>query len=424
MGHRLRIAWFSPLNCGVAGSSTCAYVSDQLLPELSADFEIDLFHDSFERYQNFRTFHYLSAFCHDQDNPYDLFFYQVEDRKAADFCRMHLGLAPGIVLFHDFIMRTRGPVSLLESPWLRTISRVNSCSAEDFASVEPLAWREAACAPFAVFSDPRSLDEFRRKVTLRIESGRSLEESSFYLPLPAACGHASAAQKVFTVCSAAGVQVEHRAHKMLLALSRCKVPVSLIWLVDSAEEGLARELLAEYGIRDARIISGRSPARWAEVAGGADAAVHTLFSAYGQCGPWLQISLMAGLPCLITDFGSADYWPEGLLFKIEPGESEAVQIAAVLEKLAATDLTAQREASRSYASCEFATPKVASELARIFELAAPVMRDVRRRWSMLADSGKRELVVRSLGEDPLCRQALEPVYRELGWSGSSQQEVG
>src|SRR5256885_10671436 len=105
----MKLAYFSPLNPQPSGISD---YSEELLPYLAADAEIDLFVDGFqpqnqELLARFRWFNY-------QDDPktlerlpeYDAIVYHLGNDH-----RYHTGIAkvmnehPGIVVFHDFALQ-------------------------------------------------------------------------------------------------------------------------------------------------------------------------------------------------------------------------------------------------------------------------------------------------------------------------------
>ena len=124
MKDRLRVAWFSTLNCGEKpGGSACAYFSDEVLPHLAARFDIELFHAEFLEYRDLPTFHYLKAFERHKLNPFNLFLYQLEDSTDAHFVRAHLGLIPGAILFHDLLLYNHGPDPLRSSNWRSVVER-------------------------------------------------------------------------------------------------------------------------------------------------------------------------------------------------------------------------------------------------------------------------------------------------------------
>ena len=83
---RLRIAWVSPTAAAsVESPSMGAYFSREILPRLAHRFDIHLFHNSFDSWDGIPARHYLRLIEMHQTRPFDLVFYQVENRAAANF---------------------------------------------------------------------------------------------------------------------------------------------------------------------------------------------------------------------------------------------------------------------------------------------------------------------------------------------------
>ena len=384
-----RLAWFSPLNISSVSGSIAAYFSDQLLPFLKSRFEIDLFYDQFERRQDFETYHYLSAFDRHRANPYDAFIYNVEDCASADFVRSHLGVIPGIVIFHDFLFTRKLPLNLAISPWDDIIERFNHRGHEwperredepdggantvksdlKFGEREkkrlagPFGFREAGLCGVPVFTSEWCNLEFQRNISRTLKAGTG-SKHSYFVPCPipdpipdANLGSLGSSVSIIepkagstpVICYCGSVNLEHRSHKFLQALSQIRSPYKLRWLINSTEQAAAIELLREFSILECEFIVGRCPQKWSEVVSGAAIAVHTLFSVYGQCNPWLALSLAAGVPSLVSAFQSAEYLSDQVVFKIEPGETEATQIKEVIESILLGRVIVDRQRLTSYA---------------------------------------------------------------------------
>lgn len=430
MSKRLRIAWFSPLNLKQAGESAAGYFSEAILPLIRDQVELELFHNSFESYQDYPTFHFLNAYQRHEKNPFDVFFYQLEDRSEANFVRLHLGLIPGVVLFHDFMYTSFGPEPILNSPWQTTLAKYRDPTANWVArgaeneQKGPAAWREAAYASVALFSNPASHLEFLNWDRLEIAEGVDKSEGSFYLPHPVDFSELEGKSpgEQFTISFVGTPRIEHRAHKVLEALSGLE-GYQLLWMLDESELESARELLEEFEVSAVELIEGRSPAAWKEVARRSDVALHPFFSVYGQPGPFLAISLAAGLPVVVTNFASSEYLPDSLVFKIQPGETEALEIREVLREIVDQRDSWDRERISACAAEFHDHRSVASELMSVFENSRSVFEKVNKRWSTLEQEAYKSLLkeVGSLiGEKHGLPQAyqdnvLNPVFSELGW---------
>ena len=457
----LRVAWFSPLNIEGAklkiyeqqsdsiASSSSAYVSDILLPLLKNDFEIEVFHEGFESYQDFPTFHYLKAFERHAAKPFDLFFYQLEDRECCNFIRMHLGLMPGVVFFHDLLFTKDGPEPILNSPWTDVISCFkNHCSGskvawpdrtKKFERQGPIAYREAGLSLLSLFSSERDYGEYTRQIEhglskSLLEAGVKNTVEASYVPFPVdpalALKPKSDSSKL-RIGFCGSTKIEHRSHKLLEALSKTEVDYKLIWMIDSDEENLALDLLGEFGIESYEFLVFRTPSAWQELVTSLDLAVHTQFSAFGQPGPYLAMSLMAGLPVAVTRFGTTDVLPASVVFHIEAGETESSQIIELLERLSDGSKTSSLQTTRDYAAEIFDCQAVASELSSMFLKSRQYFQESLGAWDNFQFKARKSLLnevselylrgsnldsrVLSEGSEHFAKTVLKPIFRTLNW---------
>jgi glycosyltransferase involved in cell wall biosynthesis len=389
----MRIAWFSE---DKEPASTSRYSSEALLPFLLPRAEIT----QYSHYpESGDTRHFLSAFREHAKNPFDLFFYQVEDRTSSYFSRMHLGLIPGITLFHQFLFTTRGPIALASS---------------DADYDDPYGLREGRSTIIPIFSDPWSQGEFRRVIPTRQFSHLLPSISSFYLPHPVRMPAEQPSLPKNVIGFVGEATLESRCHKVLQAISLVRPTPSLIWLTDNSKR--AEELCREFRLRDVTVLSGVSPERWSEVVPNITVAIHTRFSVYGSLGPYLPISLSFGRPVIVSRFGTTDFWPESFTVKVTPGHREAKEIAAALEKLLPCDAT--NHFGREFVRENHDPETVANQLLSIFEYSATTIRAAMNDWKQTFEQSKEKLVERTLGfvpSFPLSQKHLRAAYRELGW---------
>jgi|GEM_PF-872896 len=405
-GKRPRVAWFSPLSfTGEASDCVGAYVSDLLLPLLSKRFDVELFHDSFEKHPLLPTHHYLAAHALHRENPFDIFFYQVEDHRRADFVRIHLGLIPGIVLFHDFLIAGKTPETIVRSPWQEVIRHYQDSSiewqprSEDASISVPFALREAGLAVCTLFSSARDAGEYRRQVKSQLEMNSDKPSPGFLLPLPIDVN--SIARKVSkhakdspeTIVGFCGSPaLESRAHKLLDALSQCGDKFKLIWLLDKSQETAACDLLSEFEIRSFELYFGRSPKHWQRISAQLDLAVHTLFSVFGQPDPYLSISMSTGLGCIVTDFSTSHFLPDKAVFKVKPGDTESAQIREILLALKNEGGHRSFQAAIDYAREHHDHIQIANNLLMIFEDLTPMLAEVYSKWDALESSSRTWLL--------------------------------
>ncbi len=421
-----RVAWFSPLHCIDRNSaSVSAYASDQLLPLLRDQYEIELFHQGFESYRDFPTFNYLSAFRRHREHPYDIIFYQLEDAKTSNFLRVHVGLMPGTVWFHDLVFSNFGPEPILNSPWRTIVQKFGGINldwperGDEFEQQGPLGFREAAWATVPIFSNPVALNEYRRNITLRLSQSVKESPLGYYLPLPVA-GRVTEhrASGTFEIAFVGTPRIEHRAHKLLQALHELGEGHKLIWLLDRSEFPAAQSLLNEFSFPGVSLVEGRSPQRWRDLLSSADCAVHTHFSVYGQPEPYLGISLMAGLPCLVSRFGPTEYLPENIVFKIEAGSQEVFQISEVLKALRTGLAPGALSQVHQFAWDIRRTEVVAAELNRIFTAEAGRIKEFDAHWRRFEREAKMALLAEAkslAADDDAWDRLMRPCFEEFGW---------
>ena len=391
----MRVAWFTPLPSGENADLASVYCTEQLLPLLRDKLDIELFTESFGTYQDYPTFHHLKAFQRHSEKPFDLAFYQLEDRKKTSFIRIHLGLMPGVVWFHDLILSDYGPEPILNSSWTETIKKFHESAhpwparERKFKPQGPLGYREGGLAAIALFSNEHAHQEYDRQIVQKLTP----KLPHYTLPFPTEIPDSTLVRSedgLLHVGFCGEPSVESRAHKLLLAL-RGGSDWKLHWLIAPGERERAEELLSEYGGVDCDLIADRTPRTWEKLLEKLHVAVHTRFSAYGQPGVYLAKSLGAGKPTLVTHFASGELLSESIAFKIEAGEQEAKQIREVL-KLLLEQGAQQVNLAREYASEMFDRQMIACELLRIFTDNREYLRDFQAKWEKFSRGARAEVV--------------------------------
>lgn len=415
---KLRVAWFSPLPVdGDSGDSPSAYFTKTILPLVDSELDLELFYNGFDSYLEYPTYHFLKAFDRHKSKPFDVFFYQLEDRRESDYLRIQAGLEPGVVLFHDLYFSTFGPEPILNSSWKEVAARFQERTAEwpardgEFDQKGPLGFREASQAAVALFSNVANHAEYQRSIDLRFFGE---EVPSYYLPNPVESFSASSkGRSGLTIAFCGSPHVQHRGHKLCDALSQHEGNYSLKWMLDEDEHFKAVELCEEFGITSVEFTIGRSPERWSEVVGEADLAVHTLFSVFGQTGPYLEISLAAGVPTVVTKFGGADALSDDLVFKVRPGDTEAAELRSILKAVSGSDCS---NLSSSFAKENYSAEVIGQELLKVFQMNQEYLADVRESWSDFQSEARSALLEEVLPQDLLSRTLVEPIFKELEWS--------
>ncbi|MCB0332204.1 MAG: glycosyltransferase [Bdellovibrionales bacterium] len=434
---KLRIAWFSPL-AKDGETSLSAYATETLLPYLTDRFEIELFHDSFFSHKSYPTYHYLNAFLRDKERPFDLFFYQLEDAPCTKFVRMHLGLMPGVTWFHHFFLSDDGPEPILNSGWQDTVELFSGKRTDwpergkEYTRPGPQAYREAGLSFASLFSLERDHGEYERLVTHKLLA-ESDNRQSFFLPLPVSdeifsCRNqqSTSARNPFRVGYFGSPRIEHRAHKVLQALTEgYEQEVQLHWVVPEQELAIAKERLSEFDL-DAVLYPQATPEQWKQLLPEIDCALHPLFSVFGQPGAPLAMSLAAGVPTLVTGFGNTERLVDEVACKIEPGSREVTQIASALRQLMKRPRPLLNQEAQAFAREMYDARVIAAQLGDTFEHLVrgeeSYLPQAMNRWRELEQDAAASLqsevssfLPSSLweGEDG---KLLQPVFEELGWS--------
>jgi hypothetical protein len=440
---RLRIAWFSDLSVG-RPESLSTYTTRMLLPELAKEHEIEVFSDQVnlsadQGYLGVGINHYLNAYKRHRDQPFDLFFYQLEDSKACRFIRGHIGLVPGVVWVHDLFCSDLGPEACHTSPWELSIRQFFDPNL-DFSDRQkaphqlwPRAFRETSLSPVVLFSSKWALSEFSRMVSNRLESSDGMHFSGV-VPVPVSLppqfdrSHAESSQFNIATLSVAGI--EGRSHKVLPVLRELNCDWRLTWLIDPQERATAQGLVAEFGISVDRVtfIEERSAERWGKIVAESDLALHLHTSPFGHLAPFLGISLAHECPVITACSAQGDDLPDSVVFKITPGLHESAQLREILlELIAATEVSNKRyiygAPGLTYAREYFNPERIARLLSDVLVEQAPQVSYVMDRWRAISKRADKALLseVRGLVSAGECDvvsaydSVLAPSLEELGW---------
>ncbi|MCB0318452.1 MAG: glycosyltransferase [Bdellovibrionales bacterium] len=396
-----RIAWFSPLpNAGKESRTISEYCSELLLPILKSDLEIECFHNRFDSYKDFPTFHFLTAAKRHQQNPFDAFFYQMEDESALNFIRIHLGIKPGIVWFHDFIYSTDGPEPILNSPWEETIKKFNDRNrpwakrGEEYFKDSPIAYREGGCALIPAFSSPRSFGDYSThiKTSLRSNFALAKDNGPWLVNIPVEIPQKLIEKPISNRIAFCGFPgIEKRYHKLLTALSNLNGQVVLDWLVLDSEKSRAEEAVRSFGVKNANIIVARSANEWRKLVKNSFAAYHCHFSAFGGMREYLPISMSEGVPVITSSYGDGEHLPSDLVFKIDPGSFESRQLEILIQKILADEVIIDREALRKYALEHYSIAAVSANILSMINQAYPLLNEFNLKWTEYESQAQNEL---------------------------------
>lgn len=429
--NRLRVAWFT--DTGSSGVETVsAYSSGLLLPELARHHDVEVLTDT-SAASNFglQSSHYLTAHRKHQRTPFDIFFYQLEDSRACRFVRGHIGLVPGITWLHDLFYNDLGPEAFHTSPWETSIAQYHDPSVMFYDRSKaphqlwPRAYRETSLSPVVLFSSPWARNEYRRMVSARLEGLRG-EHPAEVLPVPVRVDTAVAARTgdVLRIASASVTGIEGRMHKVLPGLRGLSSPWALTWMVAPDEERAARELVEEFGVSSlVTIVTGKTSENWRSILSASDLALHLHASVFGRLAPFAQISLLMGVPTVMSFAAQGEDFPESAVFHVVPGSHEGLQVKEIAEVVVRRGATACGANGRRFVLEANDPVKLAHRLASLLTEWAPHVAYVMDRWERLRQRGQRALLdeVRVLVDkddqssmNPFRRVLSEPL-RELGW---------
>lgn len=392
---KIRIAWFSPLSESSkhAEGSAAAYFSDMVLSRLPENFEIDCFVQEQGAAFGENPYSFLTALQRHQDIPYSFFLYHVEDHPASSFARKHMGLVPGVSYFHDVFFRPEC--------WNSELRRVHQISKQKIfksefgkgdSSEDAFCDFERNVTLLPIFPCERNLEEYRRRGDSTWADAKAFVASPNLIPYPIedrgqSCGGATATSSQKKIIAFSGtVNIEDRAHCLLSALGRLSLDYELHWLIAESEKDQSLFLCKEFDVTSVRFQHGRSVKKWQELVSSADIAVHTLFSGYGDPDPCLQVSLMAGVPCIVSDFSAPATLPQNVVCKIPPGEGEVENLLHTItrllsdekEKLQERDLLSS--AGRAYAIENSRADFVVQELAATLSRYSPRLSKFTSAW--------------------------------------------
>jgi hypothetical protein len=126
---------------------------------------------------------------------------------------------------------------------------------------------------------------------------------------------------------------------------------------------------------------------------------------------------MAGVPTVVTDFGSIEFVPDELVLKVKPGESEAFQLSQIF--LTASQQMISAEQVKKYAAELYDVSTVATELSMALKRVVSD-KQFAAKWSSLEEEARAALYAEACtlrsGDQMLQRSDLAAIFSGLGWS--------
>jgi len=179
---------------------------------------------------------------------------------------------------------------------------------------------------------------FKSQIDLdRFNSEFDFSGQAYLFPYPVA--HSEPAQRVSgRVLFFGGCSVEHRAHKVLEAIAGLEDQPELNWLVDGSLDSAA-ELLKEFSVENAQLRKLEQVSDWQEmISQGASFAIHTYFSAFGDPGPYLAMSMMSALPVVVSDMGVGSAISDTAAIKVSLGASEVKELSKAFKSFSSEEV--------------------------------------------------------------------------------------
>lgn len=422
-----RIAWFSRFNQDALppSASSSAYFSDVVLPIVHSAFEVDLFGKEEGRLNDQKILHYVTAGSRHKENPYDLFFYQLEDSQECDFIKIHLGLIPGVTLFHDIVWSTDVPPPLTFSVWREFLKAFNlgdnSVEIEkrkqpDFVA-KPL--REILLSPVSLYTSPRKCSWARTHAeTCLARIPEFLGSDKIYLPYPVTVSRhinpVPSGDRQPRVGIYGSPTVESRIEKILQSLR--DFSIELVWLTSEREVLRAKRLATEYGLTNVKIIPEDSLNAWGKILPSLDFTFLPYFGEKGGLGPKIALSLAAGVPTIVSDTDENTYLPDSVVFKVTPGDQEVLAFREYLKSLldlSPRDLDILKANFRSYALENHAAEIVGRELCAVFTRAVTELKSLKSRWQEVTKKARADVVERNLADYD--QSLVGSTFDEMGW---------
>ncbi len=401
----LRIAWFSELvSAGSVGLS--AYCSNLLLPRISTQHTIEVFspYPACEAY-GLPHHHFLNAYRRHREEPFDLFFYQLEDSRSCRFVRGHIGLMPGITWFHDLFFNDLGPEACHTSPWETSIAQFYKPSEPFYDRAKaphqlwPRAYREVSLSPVVLFSSQWARNEFGNMVSNRLESVVGSHQADV-LPVPVGgeISRREPSAAVFTIASTSVPGIEGRSHKLLPVLRSLRFDWQLLWMVEAHEHAAAVRVVNEFGVADrVTLVTPRSLDAWERIVAESDVALHLHTSPFGHLAPFVQTSLCAGTPTVVSFAAQGEDFPANTVFQIVPGIHEGAQLEGVFDGIVRGGRAAYGTEGQRYILNRSNADRVAERLAEGFVEWAPHVGFVMDKWGRLGQRGKQALFDEVMG---------------------------
>lgn len=413
---KLRIAWFSHLaRSNEAASTVSQYCTDLIVPLMRDEFDIEIFSGLTPgTHCGVPRFNTLNVYQRHRADPFDLFFYQVEDGALGRIVRTQVGMMPGITWMHDTFLSDPGAEGIHTSPWERSVKQMVDPSLaflkrDDLPlQPQPQGYRETSISPVVLFSSKSEARSLERFTSGRYEYA-SCGHRAVCLPIPVSLQPDESRSEPncpLQVVAFGTTRMEGRAHKFLPALADSTGRWELTWVIDPSERVDALRLVSEFGLSDrVTLVEVNSPEGWQSLVAKSDLALHLNASPHGRLSPYIELSMVAGVPTVVMRCARGEELSPDIVFSIVPGLHETAQIVGILNAITRGDARRFGRAGQELVKHENDPTRVALRLGAVFRESAPLLRDVMKDWKRLYDMAERALMdeIKGLTDAPVAQ---------------------
>ncbi len=411
---KLRIAWFTPIARPDERVVTISqYCSDILLPLMREKFEIEVFSGLQPgEHLGLPRFNTLNAYQRHRVNPFDLFFYQVEDGAAGRVVRTQVGIMPGITWMHDTFLSDPGAEGIHTSPWERSLQQMLDLSLpflerDDLPlQPQPSGDRETSVSPVVLYNSEWAEGTLHRFISGRLEYAAG-GHASDYIPVPVsliADQRSAGTERPLQILATGTTRLEGRAHKFLPAVADSKRACHLTWVIEPSERADAQRMVNEFGVGEkVTIVEGNYPERWRELVAASDLALLLNSNPHARLSPYLELSMAAAVPAVVMRCGRGEQLSSDVAFVVEPGLHETAQLVEILQSVTHENSRPLGKKGETLTREENEPSRVASKLGDIFTRSAPALVGVMRAWDGLYKRGETALLqeIKTLVDAPV-----------------------
>lgn len=397
--------------CNPKHSEAC-YFTEHVLQHLPAA-EIQLLGAS----SSTNTLRFLSSSANEQ---LTLPVHHLVDDPAVRVERVLLGAIPGMTIVHDTFLTDHGPEPILNSGFSDTVRLINGSALSfpergtEYDREKYYAIRELSLSMLPVFTDPAMHREFLNRPEPNIAV------ASAYVPWPADVSAKKLPQRSLLISKSnplrvgfsCGARIGGRSHSLFSAISTLPDPslIQIVWMIrDDRDRTRAEKLRAEFSKVRIELISNRTPQRWLELLPTLDICVHAHFGMFEQTGPYLPLSLGAGLPCIVSE-ECRDWLPREIALFVRPGELEVGELREMLSEILHSGAF-RNEYAKDYVR-EFHSPAVVQqELSVLLSTHEAKLLERLREVDNLQKRARKALV-----KEVAPPAEIAAVFAELGWT--------